>query len=442
MTPNKRHVAPPIALASVVFLLWSEPAAAYIDPGTGSALFYLIAGILVSVYFGIRSFYYRLLDIVFRIRYRDQSCELAIHCEDPRYEITFLPIIKELSRYGLSTTFFTMYERDPSFEPLPQGVAHRAIAPGLLGYAYLNNVDAKLLVTTTPQLDVMTFRRSRRVQHYVIVQHALGESRYVRPYAYDYFDTVMCCGPILESNIRRMESLRAARPKQLLRTGLPHYEELLKSVRSRPAPHGRAVVLVAPSWGPLSMFERFGPTFLEPLAQHFTVIVRPHPQMRVSQPELYAKILAVSGVECDTQRTPAEAMSRADALLSDISGIAHEFAFIYERPVVVLDQHVELGGLEGELLGGESELKARCAEFIVPVPAAEISRIHVHLSNALERHSPERIRAIRQELVYNFGQASQVAAHQLIDTYRSLRGAIEPQVVRPPSVNVAEQSSG
>ena len=396
-------------------LLQARPAAAYIDPGTGSALFYVISGIIVSIYFGIRGLYYRAIDLLFRIRHRDQRCDLAIHCEDPRYEITFLPVIRKLVERGVEPTFFTMYERDESFEPLPKGVVHRAIAPGMIGYAYLNNIEATLLVTTTPQLDVMTFRRSRRVRHYAIIQHALGESRYVRPYAYDYFDTVLCCGEILKTNIRRMEAIRNSRPKQLLETGIPHYEELLRRCREAPPPCGDPVVLVAPSWGPLSMFEAFGTDFVAAIAAKYRVIVRPHPQMKVSQPELYAKILSLQGVTVDTSRTPSDAMSKAHILLSDISGIAHEFAFIYERPVVIIDRKMATGGLEGELLGGDSEVKERCREFIVPVPPSEMPNITTHLAQALANHSVERIAAVRSQLIYNFGNASEVAANQLIE---------------------------
>lgn len=391
---------------------------AYIDPGTGSALFYVITGIIVSLYFGIRGLYYRLIDFFFRIRHRDQRCEVAIHCEDPRYEITFLPVVKALAERGVEPTFFTMYERDGTFEPLPAGVTHRPIAPGMVGYAYLNNVEATLLVTTTPQLDVMTFRRSRRVRHYSIVQHALGESRYVRPYAYDYFDSVLCCGEILKANIRKMEALRAQPAKELYETGLPHYEELLKRCREAPPLPDDPVVLVAPSWGPLSMFESFGVDFIEEIARHYRVIVRPHPQMRVSQAALYEKILSLQGVEVDTERTPSGAMSMAHVLLSDISGITHEFAFIYERPVLIIDRKQAAGGLEGELLGGDSELKERCREFIVPVPPSEMPNIVAHLGRTLANHSVERITSVRAQLVYNFGTASQVAADQLVDIYR------------------------
>src|SRR5690606_37474022 len=157
--------------------LYSTDALAYIDPGTGSALLYVIAGVFVSLYFGARGLWYRLLDSLFRLRLKAQAAELAIHCEDPRYEITFLPVVVELTRRNVAVTFLTMYERDSSFDPLPQGVTHRAIAPGMVGYSYLNHIQADVLVTTTPQLDVMTFRRSRRVGHYCMVQHAIGESR-------------------------------------------------------------------------------------------------------------------------------------------------------------------------------------------------------------------------------------------------------------------------
>jgi hypothetical protein len=283
----------------------------------------------------------------------------------------------------------------------------------MVGYAYLNKLTASLLVTTTPQLDVMTFRRSRRVSHYAHLQHALGESRYVRPFAFDYFDSVLCCGEILKANIRKMESLRGTPAKQLLETGVPHYEELLARRLQATSLSGDPVVLVAPSWGPLSMFEAFGTGFVAAIARRYRVIVRPHPQMKVSQPELYGQILALEGVEVDTERTPATAMARAHVLLSDISGISHEFAFIYERPVVVIDRAQAVGGLEGEVLGGDSELKQRCAGFIVPVPPAEMPNIVDHLGAALANHSTARIAEVRSQLVYNFGNASEVAADQL-----------------------------
>lgn len=401
--------------------LYSTDALAYIDPGTGSALLYVIAGVFVSLYFGARGLWYRLLDSLFRLRLKAQSAELAIHCEDPRYEITFLPVVVELTRRNVAVTFLTMYERDSSFDPLPQGVIHRAIAPGMVGYSYLNHIQADVLVTTTPQLDVMTFRRSRRVGHYCMVQHAIGESRYVRPFAYDFFDSVMCCGPILRSNIRKLEKLRGQEPKLLLESGVPHYERLIERAHAEREAQRDRLVLIAPSWGPLSMFEAFGVDFIRDIARDFPVLVRPHPQMRISQPALYEEILAMKDVTVDTSRTPSSAMSQASILLSDISGISHEFAFIYERPVVVIDRQLMMGGLEGELLGGDSELKERCKEFIVPFAPDNIANLSRELERVLGQHEPKRVARVRDELVFNFGQASQVIAGQLEEMLRLVK---------------------
>ena len=166
-TRRVRAELPSRILLGLWLLLHAAAAAAYIDPGTRSALFYVVSGIVVSLYFAIRGLYYRLIEAVLRVRHKDQRCDLAIHCEEPRYEITFLPVLRALVERGLEPTFFTMYERDASFEPLPEKVTHRAIAPGMVGYAYLNHIEADLLVI--PQVAV--FLRD----HVVAAQHGPRE---------------------------------------------------------------------------------------------------------------------------------------------------------------------------------------------------------------------------------------------------------------------------
>lgn len=398
----------------------STPVLAYIDPGTGSALVYVISGVILSLYFAVRGLYLRLREAVARGGARYEKCCIAIHGEDPRYEHTFLPVIRCLAELGVDVTYFTMYDRDASFEPLPPGVKHRSIPAGMVGYAYLNHLEAEVLVTTTPQLDVMTFRRSRRVKHYCHLPHALGESRYVRPYAYDFFDSVLCCGRILERNIRRMEEIRELPKKRLFATGIPHYDVLLRERPHHRASSERPVVLVAPSWGPMSIFEVFGTSLVKTVARHYDVIVRPHPQMARSQTELYRQVVALEGVTVDTGRTPLAAMAAADILVSDISGIMHEFAFIHEKPVLLIDHRQDVGGLEGYLLGGDSELKELCCEFIAPVPPSEVESLPRLIAAALERHSRQRIAEVREDLVYNFGNAAPAAARQLQEILQCL----------------------
>jgi hypothetical protein len=223
----------------------------------------------------------------------------------------------------------------------------------------------------------------------------------------------MCCGRILEQNIRRMEEIRRLPKKRLFATGIPHYDVLVRErPHDRSASH-RSVVFIAPSWGPMSIFHVFGTSPVKALARHYDVIVRPHPQMKRSQPELYREVLGLEGVTVDTARTPLAAMAAADILISDISGIVHEFAFVHEKPVIVIDHRQDVGGLEGYVLGGDSELKELCREFIIPVAPCDIDDLPRLIPVAMERHSRRRIAAVRDDVVYNFGKAASAAARQL-----------------------------
>lgn len=406
----------------VVLVTWLDcPSAhAYLDPGTGSALLYVISALVLSVYFAARGLCYGVVERLFRIRFKNQKCELAIHSEDPRYETTFLPVLRALAENNVAVSYFTMYERDAGFEALPPHVTHQAIPGGLVGYSYLNHLEAKLLVTTTPQVDVMMFRRSRRVKHYCHIPHALGESRFVRPFAYDFFDSILCCGPLLKQNIRTIESRRGLPEKRLWETGIPHYDELVRKARERTREPGPRTVLVAPSWGPMSLFNVFGVDFVGDIARRYAVVVRPHPQMRISQPDLHERILAMDGVTVDTDASPTNAMARADIVVSDISGIAYEFAFLYERPVLVVDHKLGVGGLEGYLLGDTPTLREICDDFIVAMSPSDMGTLVDRIDDVLRRDLPERIAQARDELVYNFGKAGSAAARQIEGILRCL----------------------
>jgi len=408
--------------AVVLWMLFGAcpTAYAYLDPGTGSALVYVVTALVLSASFGIRGLYYKVVERFFRRRFQSQKCDLALHSEDPRYETTFMPVIRALASKNIPFSYFTMYERGDSFETLPPQAAHQAIPQGLVGYSYLNHLEAKLLVTTTPQLDVMMFRRSPRVRHYCMIQHALGESRFVRPYAYDFFDSVLCCGPLVKQNIRTIEGVRQLPAKQLLETGIPHYDELIRAASEQPARSGPTTVLVAPSWGPMSLFTQFGTAFVRNIAERYNVIVRPHPQMKVSQADLYAQILAMEGVTVDTGPTPVGAMSRADIVVSDISGIAYEFAFLYNRPVIIVDHKLAVEALEGHLLGDTKTLREHCAEFVIGVPPDTMNNVADKIDEVLAMNLSDRIKQGRDTYVYNYGRGGEVAAEHIEGLLRCL----------------------
>lgn len=401
---------------SVIFLLIllaPNLSYAYIDPGTGSAIVYIVIALVTSAYFAVKGAYYKIADVFAGRAIKREVCDIAIHSEDRRYELTFLPIMRHLSELGVAYTYYTMYERDDEFEELPENSQHQSISPGLMGYSFLNRLTANVFVTTTPQLDVMTFKRSNKVKHYLFVQHALGEAIYMRPFPYDFFDSVMCCGKTLKENILQLEKIRNSEPKALYDMGIAHYDELLKRRADCRVNSRKKVILVAPSWGELSLFKKYGTNFVALLADKFEVIVRPHPQMKISQHGLYKEVLALNNVEIDLNYTFEESMSRADILISDFSGIIHEFAFVYERPVIVADYEKELGGFEGAILNKQSEIAKICEGFIVSMSFGDLSQFDKQVEDVIANFSLALMRKVRGDLIYNFGYAGEKIAEKI-----------------------------
>ena len=418
---RQRNTWPIDAFAAFVAIFaMSKTAHAYIDPGTGSAILYVITGLVLSIYFGFKNLIFKVEELLYRKKTGFPVCNLAIHCEDPRYENTFFPIMNALPKDAGPVQFFTMYERDASFRPLPDGVQHFAIPPGLLGYSMLNRLEGKGLLSTTPQLDVMMFKRSKKMKHYCYVEHALGESRFVRPFAYDFYDTVLCCGPLLKNNIKTIEKIRGFNSKTLLETGIPHWDELLQAAAQNAPPNDAPVVLIAPSWGPSSLFEVFGLDFVEKVAAQFRVIVRPHPQMRISQAALYEQILGFENVHVDTEPTPASALQKADILVSDISGIVDEFVFIHEKPAIVVGHSVAVDAFEGHFLKDVRSLREIRSDVVMVLSPDDFGAVTTKIAQMLGKDFAKRIPALRNELVYNFGAAGPAAAHQIKEILQCL----------------------
>lgn len=75
-------------------------------------------------------------------------------------------------------------------------------------------------------------------------------------------------------------------------------------------------------------------------AQDINLIIRPHPQSMVSEPELIQGLQALfpngPRLQWDFSSTPFSAMARSDVMVSDISGVIFDYAFLFERPVVTV----------------------------------------------------------------------------------------------------------
>ena len=447
-----RSRLPVAALCAGLFLcLYPQTAYAYLDPGTGSMLLSAVIGIAATGFFLLKSFYYRIVGAFYALigkRLRIERCGIVFYSEGGQYWTTFSPIIDALIDQDVPCTYLTSDEKDPGLSLQSPLVQARYIGEGNRAFTTLNMLEADICILTTPGLDVLQIRRSPGVRHYTHVVHSPTDVGIYKCFSFDWFDSVFCSGSHQMQSLRALEALRRTPPKLLLETGCCYMDVLASHLSPETsvtavAEESKKRILVSPTWGNNGLLSRFGLSALLPLAESgHSVCIRPHPQSRKVEKDLLQTLkTALQGypnVSWDEELSPYSAMRDSDIMISDISGIIFDYAFVLEKPVITLAFDPDLRGLDAadlpwpvwelglyprigkciETGGGDGSapesVKRALEEKLRDLPA---------LIKSLPK--PETfvpyIREVRGESLFNYRMAGKTAARQLISLLKSLR---------------------
>jgi hypothetical protein len=391
-------------------------------------LLYSIVGIGVALLFTVKGFFFHLLAM---LRGREGAEHLAtldadiiFHSEAKQYDHLFVPLLEEMSLRTEAErviAYITQYHRD-GLPGLPKNVRHFSIGQGIAGFAALGHVKGKIFVTTTPQLNVMMFKRSPYVKHYCHLTHSPTDISMYKPYAFDHFDSVLCPGNFMERSIRVLEKVRGLSAKKLFSTGAIYFDQLKNEISERKRASDKPCLLIAPSWGSNGLFSRWGTDFLNGLSDEFSVIVRPHPQMKVSEPELLNEVVELcrkNGYSLDEAPSGKESMEDSDLMISDFSGIIFDYSFVYEKPVIIADTEMEYKGFEAFFLDKplwDEEIRHQIGRVI---KSDEISRLKEIIREELAKEHP-RISEVRDQTIANFGRATAAAGRQIEELLNSV----------------------
>ncbi len=408
----------------VFYLSFPGLAHAYLDPGTGSMLLSAVVSIVSAVYFLIRgswhffrSLFYRLIG---KAKVYDKS-SIVFYSEGAAYWNTFKPVLEGLERRGVASLYMTSDPNDPGLSFAGQHTSVQYIGTGNAAYMTLNLLEADVCAMTTPGLDVLQIRRSKGVKHYAHIIHAVTDMAIYKLYSFDYYDSILCSGPHQERSIRTLEKLRGTPAKELLHSGCPYLDVLAArlAAEGNNTPDPRCV-LIAPTWGANGLLARFGVDLIRPLAEAgYSVIIRPHPQSLKVEAALVESIRAdlarFPNVGWDTQADGFASLQAAAVLISDLSGIVFDYAFVFERPVITVRFEPDLRGLEGNDLpypAWELTVLDTIGRRIAPEDIASLPTI-VHEA-ATNPDFVATVRALRSESVYNYATAGDLIAEQLI----------------------------
>ena len=399
----------------------------YIDPASTSALLYIVIAIGATLAFALRGFFYKIKNLILGKGFKNtnefENIDIVFYSEGKQYWHVFSPIIKALEKKQVECVYLTSDQTDPGLEYKSEYVKSKYIGNLTMTSVYLNKLKAKFVGMTTPQLDVMMLRRSKKVEHYAHIVHAPIDVFTYRKFAFDYFDSVFCSGPHQIEGIRKLEEKRGTKKKLLLETGFTVYDVMLNDIKNLPEPKKeRPIVLVAPTWKEYSIINRFGVQFFDSLLKNdsYDIILRPHPQTYVSHPKLIAEIEEKYNnnprITIDRNPLGTESMHKADLMISDLSGVFWDFAFLYSKPVLLLKTNFEsIEGFEGSELDYEMwEMRER-NRLGKQFDENDIDNISEIVKDLLDNPPLNELEELKNSSVFNFGKAGEVAANQILE---------------------------
>jgi hypothetical protein len=322
----------------------------YIDPGTGSILFSIVAGVAAAAYFLFRALFIK-IKFVFSGKSSAVPADyhsFVIYNEGKQYANVFKPILEEFESRGIKVLCLSSDRDDPIFDMPFAHIEKKYIGSGNQAFAFLNVLQADICLMTTPSLDVYQLKRSRGVKHYAHILHDTGDVICYRLFGIDWFDSLLLSGEYQKKDIRKLEKIRGTPVKDLEVIGSAYLDVLLSKKSSLPAEENHPfTVLVSPSWGPGSLLSCFGEKLLDPLADTgWRIIVRPHPQSKQSEKEILLRLenryRDRPAIEWDYSSENLAALSKADIMISDYSGIIFDFIFLFKKPVLYANAHFDL----------------------------------------------------------------------------------------------------
>lgn len=419
----------------IVCFVIPSTAYAYLDPGTGNALIYVVLSLAGAVLFFIKGVYYKLSG-----KPKDSSNEsdwdsIVIFSEGKAYWHVFKPVAEKLMEKKQPFSYYTMDIEDPCLCIDSPYMENRYIGDGDMAYYKISNLSANLLLSTTPNIGTKGYpiSHSDKIKKIVFISHAFDDLSFFHRYSLDFYDSVLLVGRIEALSIRALEKLRKLPAKELIPAGLPYLDELLKRVKPSCKKEFRdesdVTVLLAPSWGKKGFLNYYKTDFIELLAdRRFNLIIRPHPQSLKVEKKLMQRIKqkleGKKNIVWDFDSDNSKSLQTADILISDVSAIRYDFALVHQKPFITLPIPIPRETLEEyEIIDMEipwCEEAFREIGYGYVVKDEELTQIDTIIMKILREKDNEAIAAFRDRNLYNLCNSASVIADYLIDSNRTL----------------------
>ena len=247
-----------------------------------------------------------------------------------------------------SNRYFTCSNDDPVFEKEYKYITGKYIGEGNKAFSNLNLLNASVLLSSTPSLDVFQWKRSKNVNYYIHIPHCANDITLYRMFGTDHFDAILLSGEYQVDEIRELERKRGIAPRETPIIGIPYMDVMTKRLdAAKPVDQHERTVLLAPSWGESGILSRFGEKIINELVKTgYKIIIRPHPQSFTSEKDMLNRLMSKykdrTDVLWNKDNDNFNVLRQADVVISDFSGIIFEFALVFDKPLIFTDPNIDL----------------------------------------------------------------------------------------------------
>ena len=335
-------------------------------------------------------------------------------------------IINELEKRDQKICYVTSSKNDPVLKN--KEIKTFYIGDGSARTKFFLELKAWVLIMTMPDLDTYYIKRSKTFPvNYIYLFHSMNSTHMeFQKGAFDRFDTIFCVGQHQIQEIRATEQLYNLKQKKLVECGYGLLDKLLKSRPSHSqenflSKNNKKKILIAPSWGKQNLLETVGIDLVKILLDAgYHVTVRPHPMTIKKSPKLIKQIKEKFEKNpdflLDTNTSSFEQLFSSYALITDWSGIGHEYAFVCERPVIYVDVPKKARNKKYDKIGFvplEISIRSKIGEIISIQNLGSIpERIEFLYGHITDFQS--KIKKIRDDTVFNIGKSGEAAANEII----------------------------
>lgn len=271
-----------------------------------------------------------------------QKQRVVFYAESRHYYQYFEKLIEDLIDNEIEICYITSDAKDPLLAKAPKNMKVIRVK-WLLGFLF-SKLKADVMIMTMPDLGNYLFKRSAEVGTYIYMFHAtVSTHQQYRKAAFFNYNAIFCTGEYQQKEIKKAEELYGLRTKDLIPYGYPLLDKVKNSTDGTASREGeKPTILIAPSWFDGCIFDTCIEELLKELSKlPYKVLLRSHPEFEKRKKKVYKSIQQMikqfPGMEIDGLPNVFDRLQSTDILITDRSGIAFEFAFGIQKPVLFID---------------------------------------------------------------------------------------------------------